>query len=79
MVNIFILRYFKNEVICESYLFLEGLVTLWNLVHLVVLQTQLTKGYKKSYTFEDYVAFTHCYNGNDGLLRIYFIKESSSY
>lgn len=79
MVNIFILCSFKSETICESYLFSEGLVTLWSLVHLVVLQTQFTNGFKKSYNYEDYMAFTHCYNGNDSLLRIYFIKESSSY
>lgn len=77
--HIFILCSSKGETICVSYLFWEGPAILWNLVHLVVLQTQFTNEFKKNYNFEDYVAFYHCYDGNDGLLRIYFIKESSSY
>ena len=52
--------------------FQGGLVALWNLVHLVVLQTQFTNEFKKSYNFEDYLAFTHCYDGNYGLEDLFY-------
>lgn len=41
----------KGKTIYVSYLFSGGLVTLWNLVHLFVLQTQFTNEVMKGWLF----------------------------
>ena len=60
---------FKSETICEF----SSQFTWFS------LETQLTNEFKKSYNFEYDMDFICCYNGNDNLLRIYFIRQSMSY